>query len=203
MKIVSIKCPNCNNSLNVTGGRSFCFCEFCGQKIYFDDVDYRSEHTENINITHKTIDEARMLKAKLDAQVRREEIRQKSREFGLGKTLVSIVFIIVAAFFALIAWIRISNVREARELEKAKKEYEAQGLISPGSSSWRFLHENHNVVEAELSAAGFVNIESIKVEKKSEKNKDGAVDRVSIGGNSSFDEDDYFSPDTKVVITYY
>ena len=66
------------------------------------------------------------------------------------------------------------------------------------------IGEDYKVVVAHFEAAGFTNIELIDLDVsgtafwKSEK-----VEMISIGGNTDFETTDWFSPDTKVVISYH
>lgn len=66
------------------------------------------------------------------------------------------------------------------------------------------IGEDYKVVVAHFEAAGFTNIELIDLDDsgiafwKSEK-----VEMISIGGNTDFETTDWFSPDTKVVISYH
>lgn len=75
MKIVSLKCPGCGADINVDYGRKNIFCEYCGKKIFIDDEVKRTEHTENINVTYRKIDEAKIREA--DARIKEAEIRER------------------------------------------------------------------------------------------------------------------------------
>ena len=59
MKLVSLRCPNCDANINTEiGNRSTFFCPYCGSKIYVDDEVQRVE--VNVNHTYRKIDEARI-----------------------------------------------------------------------------------------------------------------------------------------------
>lgn len=60
-------------------------------------------------------------------------------------------------------------------------------------------------VMASLQSAGFTNISTVPVEDLElvASDKDGSIESVSIGGNSSFTSDDEFSPASVVVISYH
>ena len=63
---------------------------------------------------------------------------------------------------------------------------------------------NYETVEAHFESAGFTNIELIDLDDSGIAFwKDGKVETISVGGNTSFDSIDWYDPDTKVVISYH
>lgn len=72
MKLKTLKCPECGASIGIEEGRDFCFCSYCGSKVYLDDEKLETTHNENINITtniNKTsrhIDDAKVEKTRAD-----------------------------------------------------------------------------------------------------------------------------------------
>ena len=95
MKLISIKCPYCNADLTIDRNRKSLFCEYCGGKIIIDDEVDRTEHTENINITHRQIDEARLKEAEVRLKeaemVERREIRKQKR--NVARIIGIVVFL--------------------------------------------------------------------------------------------------------------
>lgn len=72
----SIKCPSCGAELTVKDGkRDFMFCEYCGTKV--DLVDTRIEH--------HIVDEARMIEAETDRQVRLKHLEMEIEEYEREK----------------------------------------------------------------------------------------------------------------------
>ena len=64
--------------------------------------------------------------------------------------------------------------------------------------------EKYETVEAHFEAAGFTNIELIDLDDAGISFwKNGEVEIISVGGNTSFDSADWFEPDTRVVISYH
>jgi len=45
MKIVTLKCPECEAVLEIDKEKDFCFCQYCGAKIILDDEKKRSLST--------------------------------------------------------------------------------------------------------------------------------------------------------------
>ena len=77
-------------------------------------------------------------------------------------------------------------------------------LVQVGTSSRKLKGEKYSYVESKLKAAGFKNISLYDL------NDDGIfgwdkdkVESVSINGRYEFDEDDYFFPNSHVVISYH
>lgn len=83
------------------------------------------------------------------------------------------------------------------------KAAESQGKILAGYYG-DFEDKNYESVVAHFEAAGFTNIELIDLDDLGIAFwNNGKVESVSIGGDTSFDSSDYFSPDAKVIISYH
>lgn len=64
--------------------------------------------------------------------------------------------------------------------------------------------ENYKTVEAHFRAAGFTNIELIDLNDSGIAFwKDEKVATISVGGDTTFEETDWFDPDVTVVISYH
>ena len=37
MKLIAVKCPQCDATIDIDENRKSCFCSFCGAKILIDD----------------------------------------------------------------------------------------------------------------------------------------------------------------------
>lgn len=78
-----------------------------------------------------------------------------------------------------------------------------QGKIQAGFYR-DYLNQNYEVVEKQMEAAGFTNIEIIDLNDPGLfGGKKDKVKSVSVAGNSSFDSTDWFSPDDKVIISHH
>lgn len=74
MKLHKLNCPNCNGVLNMkVDNRDFVFCPYCGQKFFMDDEkkEYTYNYNVNINKTHRTIDDADVIRATTEAREKR------------------------------------------------------------------------------------------------------------------------------------
>ena len=75
-------------------------------------------------------------------------------------------------------------------------------LISAGYYQ-DYLEKDYKGVVAQFEAAGFTNIQTIDLHDAGIRFWDnGEVVSVSVGGDTQFSRSDYFSPDTKVVISH-
>lgn len=50
MKIISMTCPKCGGELSIDKDsiNDFCFCSYCGEKLFVEDNVIRTEHKETI-----------------------------------------------------------------------------------------------------------------------------------------------------------
>ena len=66
MKVISLKCPECNANLSVENNRKQCFCQYCGTKIIIDDG--------STMYTYRKVDEARIREADAKENIRLREL---------------------------------------------------------------------------------------------------------------------------------
>lgn len=188
MKIHKLSCPNCGAALDLNvEEREYVFCAYCGQKFFVDNEKKEYTFNQNVNVTHinRIIDEAKIAKIKSEAK------EQQNAWYGLiGAAIFWIILVIM---------INISSAKDDREKEKAI----AQGKISAGYYM-DYEGEDYEAVVKKFKALGFENIEVIDLKDSGIalwKNK--KVESVSINGDSSFGNSDYFEPNAKVVISYH
>ncbi|MBQ6991103.1 MAG: hypothetical protein IJN58_08600 [Clostridia bacterium] len=74
MKVISLKCPECNATLSIEGDRKYCFCQYCGTKILIDDGS--TTHT------YRKVDEARIREADIQEKIRLRELMLEEKKFA-------------------------------------------------------------------------------------------------------------------------
>ena len=94
MKLVSIKCPECNATLDISANRKECFCSYCGNKIILDDG--------SCTITHIYIDRTR--EKELDLEYAKLANEQKNRTTRSRKGLLPLVTAFVAIILTCITF---------------------------------------------------------------------------------------------------
>lgn len=94
MKLINLKCPECNAPLKVDPNREFIYCEYCGAKILLDKEEKVS----------RTIDEAEIRKAEAQEKIQIEEIKAKSNEkkIDMIEMFAPIVIILLLPFLLII-----------------------------------------------------------------------------------------------------
>ena len=118
-------------------------------------------------------------------------------ESGKSKAL-SFVFLVVALTFTVLYLgllgysLRGAITTKANSVTVATSANEYQGLP-------------YQLVKSDMNDMGFTNIEMIPLEDLTldQAADDGAVESISIKGNSNFEEDATFSKDDAVIITYH
>lgn len=92
MKLISLKCPECNANLQIEEGRDKYFCQYCGAEISLND--YYSSHI------YRKVDEARIKEAEYKREVRvkqaeiDKEVRLKELEIEKRKATAAIVRVV-------------------------------------------------------------------------------------------------------------
>ena len=187
MKTTILKCPSCGGSITAEiAGRSYVYCNYCGEKIHIDDK--KNEYTYNYNIRvekniHKQItDDAEIIKA-----------RYKDKEDR--RSYILIIGMFVFALIILLLSYVIPQINKNTAIR--------QGKIQAGFYR-DYIDQNYEAIEKQFHAAGFTNIEIIDLNEPglfgTKKNK---IKSVSIAGDSSFDSGDWFYPSDIVIISHY
>lgn len=179
MEIKVLKCPECKANLEIKDKQDLCYCQYCGCQIV---VDSEKETTinKNINITYS--DETSIASQKFEYEKEKQDTKI-GLIFGLGIPLLIILSVII--YFSV-------NTAVSK----------SQGKVSVGNYQ-DLVGENFKTVKAHFESAGFDNIELIDLNDSNFFQKDGEVETISIQGDTKFESVDYFSTDSKVVITYH
>ena len=187
MRIKPIRCPSCDAKIEIKESEDTCECQYCGCVFSIDNG--KSEHTYNKNInikkeishTRHHIDDAAVIKAQSKAKEDR-----------------NMWFMI--AFLMIFSWGTLFFLGAKEEMEK--KVAVQNGMISAGSYE-DFIGMKYKGAVAHLEGAGFTNIEAVDLDDAGIFFwNNGKVEQISIGGDMDFSSNDYFDPDTKVVISY-
>jgi len=109
IEMVSLSCPNCGASLQVSSDRESFFCEYCGQKIYVSDSNHQK-------YTYRKIDDARIREAEAKEAIRikeleleLEKLKSKERNDKAGWKAGLIFHLIFWPFAAFIVWLALSQ----------------------------------------------------------------------------------------------
>ena len=182
MKLITLKCPDCGATFDIKEDRKICFCSYCGGKMILDNEEQKLSISKNINITNHNINDADIIKAKND---------EKENKRGW----IALIFCAIIAFgipFGMLA-----------KFEIQERIAHKEGKVSVGY--YRDLKgKDYQTVVAHFEAAGFNNIQVIDLNDYGILTwQDGKVIEVSVAGNNSFEDTDYFSVDSKVVISHH
>ena len=82
MKLINLKCSNCGAALEIDPERTQAFCSYCGAKLFIDD--------ENINITNRIVDEARIKEAEVRLKELEYQHERELREEFIRKEQVTV-----------------------------------------------------------------------------------------------------------------
>ena len=181
MKMYQLNCPACGATVEIEQDRKSMFCSYCGSKIYLDDGVKRVEITKNINYHQTYTDEAKIREHERKEKIQLKQLEYEERE---KKRNDRVVFICIGILF-LVAAICFGISRFYEEVGKA----DVNELQVPFSSK-DLKGENYEQVIIDLENAGFIEITT------KENNdlvtgfitKDGSVEKVSINGDSDFEE---------------
>ncbi len=158
--------------------------------------DENRTYTYNYNYTYTTQDQARIRENERKEKVRLRELENEDKEKKRDHIMLFFLFgvLIFMALFGVGMSIYYTNAEKIDDDE----------IKMPCSMS-DYKGKHYESVIQELEDLGFENIETAKKEDLVTGwiTKDGEVYKVSIDGDSDFEEGDVFSEDAEVVVTYH
>lgn len=196
MKMVELVCQNCGANLDVNDNMAF--CSYCGAKLVLDDGNRTITH--NYNYTYTNIDETSIHENEQKSNLRLQELKYKAQK-EKRDVWIGLIGFMVLLLIPLFIFVGLGISDYASEEKKAKAE--AEGMISAGFHG-DYEDEDYEAVVKQFEEMGFENIVIIDLDDSGLKLwENGKVESISIDGDSSFDSDDYFYPDDKVIIKYH
>lgn len=185
MRLVKLKCEGCGAVLKVNEELKKVTCNYCGIEFFIDDEVKRVEITKNINHHNIYTDEARIKEN--ERKIKEIEYKDKTAKRDI---ITSFTGLGISILLCILLFLPLSPNKNEIAMPMNSKKYKG---------------ENYEDIILEIKNLGFENIET--VEKKDLINgwitKDGEIEKISIDGDSTFEEGDIFSKDAKVVITYH
>lgn len=173
------ECAQCGASI----GRRAKFCEYCGAPANMSELesvlDYHQER-------HKRELEVASLEREREAELERYRDRQKWKGVWLYLAVMALLF----GALGLLGVVEDREQRDTVEMPAAPGEFEG---------------DNFRETEADLIAAGFINVETVAVPDLivGVLNGPGEVKEVSINGHTDWDEGSRFPKDARIVIRYH
>ncbi len=190
MKVYQMKCPACGSKIDVKEDQKTFFCSYCGSKLFFDDGVQRIE-------VHNTEHKIYTDEAKIKENDRKEKElfyrdKQDKRNNWMAFGLIGLLLFISLVFTGIGLWYE-------------REEAPGEGEIAIPMSAKAYHGENYKEVVHELEAMGFENIETVPKEDLVTGwiTKEGEVARISIAGDSKFEEGEIFSKEADVIVTYH
>lgn len=208
---VSIKCPDCNASLELVQGRNTVFCQYCGAKIIlFNENEHVYKHIDEAGI--KYAETERIIKLK-ELELLEKKEAQKKRYIIIWLSIIGVLGLLAiimglsgkemgAAILGMVAvYIGLFG---AAEFSSNGNDKEKDKIVLPMSIS-RYKDMDYHIVEAELRRAGFYNIRCIELcdLKTGFFNSQDQVALLSVDGNQSVVAGQKYLPEVPIVITYH
>ena len=89
MKLIAVKCPQCDATIDVDENRKSCFCSFCGTKIIVDDGSRTYTHIHRDKTREKELEFEKMkLEKEREEQYLRFELEKQQKKQKLIRDMV-------------------------------------------------------------------------------------------------------------------
>ena len=224
IKLISVKCPECNAVLDLEENRKQAFCTYCGTKILINNEnEYTYRHIDEAGI--KRAETERIIKLKkmeLAENKRRAEERTKMLKIIISLILatVGIVMMIVGYIagdatgdsdsgFYMLSMVGMFPLMGAAYIWLFSNNKDAEvgfeGMIRVPASIAGYENKSYNAIEAILTSAGFTNVKCVALNDLTfgVLKKPGMVESITINGNVITAGGKKYLPDSDVVIAYH
>lgn len=185
MRVENLKCPSCGAMITEELiGTKKAYCSYCGSRFAIDDEVKRTESNEKIektvNVTKTFIDKA--------AVIREERLNKESKH--------SLLFFAGCIILVLLVWFGLGLFIKHEEVSR-------EGKICIGRSSEDIVGKKYKGIVSELEKIGFTNIEVVDMDDAFWFWESDTIDKITIDGDSTFGEYEYFDPSARVIISYH
>ena len=214
-KLISVKCPDCGQTLSIEENRTQAFCTYCGAKVLISN--------EN-EYVFRQVDEAGIQKAETERLIKLKELElQEQREIH-GRNLRKVLLIIIiskiagssdgfTSGFLMLFYIGGPIIGGGAYLifkwlpeKENEKIIEKQGGIRFPGELAPFSDKKYFPVEDTLRSAGFTNVTCVNLHDlnmftalvSSDK-----IDKITVNGKSITSGGKIYMPDVPIVITYH
>lgn len=225
-QLISVKCPDCGQTLSIEENRTQAFCSYCGAKILISN--------EN-EYVFRQVDEAGIKKAETDRIIRLREMEIAEKNSSLRKVLtiiwlvLSLILIVIAVvlmlsagtesmpgwaggflflFYACAPIIGGGGYLVFKWLPEKENEkiIEKQGGIRFPNGLTPFTDKKYYAIEDSLRSTGFTNISCVNLHDlnllTALVNAD-KIAKITINGQQVTSGGKMYMPDVAVVITYH
>lgn len=204
MQLVKATCDNCHAQLDIDLDNLKMFCPYCGQKLLMDidgmdkvlgakeetkrTVITEGEQTKRVSISEE--EQTRRLQMEYDFKT--QQVKRDDNKLKIG--LLVLLGILVLCL-GIVGFSSLYN----------RQQHNKKNEVQLTFSSKELKGENYEDVVRRLETLGFNDIELLEDDDivLGVFSDDGDVEKVTIAGNSSFEIGQWFSTDSKVVITYH
>lgn len=99
MKLIAVKCPQCDATIDIDENRKSCFCSYCGAKIIIDDGSRTYTHVFIDKTREKEIEleKLKLAKEEENRRLRIEAENRRNKQIMICKMIpwISLVFAII------------------------------------------------------------------------------------------------------------
>ena len=225
-KLLSVKCPDCGQTLSIEENRNQAFCSYCGARILINNDN---------EFILRQVDEASIQKAETERIVRLRELELNEKNSSLRKILTVIWLILSIALITIAVILMLSKGNDdmpgwaggflflfyacapiiggggylvfkwlpEKENEKA---IERKGGIRFPNGLTPFSDKRYIGVEEALRSVGFTNISCINLHDLNLITaliSGDKIDKITINGKQITSGGKIYMPDDAIVITYH
>lgn len=224
--LISVKCPDCGQTLSIEENRTQAFCTYCGAKVLISN--------ENEYVIRQ-VDEAGIKKAETERLIKLKELElQEQREIQTRKLrrVLTVIWLIISVILLVIIISKIAGSSDGFTSgflmlfyiggpiigggaylifkwlpeKESEKIVENQGGIRFPNGLAPFTDKKYFAIEESLRSAGFTNISCVNLHDLNILSvlvNNDKVNQITINGKQITTGGKLYMPDVSIVITYH
>ena len=196
MKLIKLKCNNCNAPLEVDIDNLIAYCPYCRQKLLFD-----LDQMERVLAEKEQTKRAREKTKRSEEVTKRVQIKHEYENKKGRRDDIIIILCILTSLIGCILLFALWFYSDYCEKQEHQEKNEIQVLVSSKDL------KNESVENAKdiLKNCGFQYVSTTNKEDLvfGIFSKEGEIESITINGNKKFSKGDWFPTDAVVVITYH
>ncbi len=224
--LISVKCPDCGQTLSIEENRTHAFCTYCGAKVLISN--------ENEYVIRQ-VDEAGIKKAETERLIKLKELElQEQRELHTRKLrrILTAIWLVISVILLAIIISKIAGSSDGFTSgflmlfyiggpiigggaylifkwlpeKEGEKIIENQGGIRFPNGLTPFSEKKYFAIEESLRSAGFTNISCVNLHDLNVLSaliSSDKVSQVTVNGKQITTSGKLYMPDVKIVITYH
>lgn len=223
VEMISVKCPQCGATLNISSDMKRAFCTYCGGQLLLNNTN---------EYIYRHVDEAEVVRAEAQKQyqIKQLEMEEKENESnklkskialfcGIGMVLLGLLikfvlksdnsslglFLILFGIMALFLSFVISDTSPSKRQIQMRQAAALPDEVVISDEIFSCYNIDYNISVAQIRSLGFNNVKAMPMNDLNflQRKENGKVASITINGSKDYSVGDVVKKSAEVIIAYH